>query len=170
MPWRPGPNYAALLRMAREWEPSVTLDVARHEDLPQLTELLGLLLAQEVDFAPDPERQRRALGEILSDASIGRIYVVRETVNVIAMASLLYTVSTAEGGRAAWLEDVVVRPDRRRRGIGRLLLEHLASRAHAEGVLRLTLLTDPGNERAHALYEGLGFRFSAMRPMRLKLG
>lgn len=151
-------------------EPSLTLDVARSEDLLQLTELLGLLLTQEADFAPDSERQRRALREILSAPSIGRIYVVREGASVIAMASLLYTVSTAEGGRAALLEDVVVRPDRRGQGIGRMLLEHLAARAHAEGVLRITLLTDPGNERAQALYRDLGFQFSSMRPMRLKLG
>ena len=156
--------------MASKPEPSVEPGVARGEDLRQLTELLGLLLAQEADFAPDPEKQSRALGEILSNGSIGRIYVVREGATVIAMASLLYTVSTAEGGKAAWLEDVVVRPDRRGRGIGRMLLEYVAARAHAEGILRITLLTDVGNEPAHALYEGLGFRFSAMRPMRLKLG
>ena len=86
------------------------------------------------------------------------------------MASLLYTVSTAEGGKAAWLEDLVVRPDRRGRGIGRKLLEYVAARAHAEGILRITLLTDPDNERAHALYRNLGFQFSSMRAMRLKPG
>jgi len=155
--------------MAWKRETSVTFDLARSEDVPQLTELLGLLLAQEADFAPDPERQRRALNAIVADASIGRIYVMRERAELIAMASLLYTVSTAEGGKAAWLEDLVVRPSRRGRGIGRMLLQQVAARARADGVLRLTLLTDPGNERAHALYRGLGFEFSAMRPMRLKL-
>jgi len=147
----------------------LTLDTARGEDLPQLTELVCLLLAQEADFEPERDRQHRALGAILSNAAIGRIYVVRESNAVIAMASLLYTVSTAEGGKAAWLEDVVVRPDRRGRGIGRRLLEHLSAQARADGVLRITLLTDPGNAPAHALYQGLGFRLSAMRPMRLTL-
>jgi GNAT superfamily N-acetyltransferase len=148
----------------------LALDTARDADLPQLTELVCLLLAQEADFEPERDRQRRALGEILSNAAIGTIYVVRESDTVIAMASLLYTVSTAEGGKAAWLEDVVVRPERRGRGIGRMLLEYLAAQARADGVLRITLLTDPANSRAHALYQGLGFRFSAMRPMRLMLG
>jgi GNAT superfamily N-acetyltransferase len=155
--------------MAFNAEPSVKHGVARLEELPQLTELLGLLFEQEADFAPDPEKQRRALREILSDASIGRIYVARQGATVIAMASLLYTVSTAEGGRAAWLEDVVVRPEHRGRGVGSGLLEHLIVSARAEGVLRVTILTDADNERAHALYEGRGFRFSRMRPMRLKL-
>ena len=155
--------------MASKREMSVTFGLARSEDVPQLTELLGLLLAQEEDFTPDPERQRRALNAIVGDASIGRIYVMRERAEVIAMASLLYTVSTAEGGKAAWLEDLVVRPSCRGRGIGTMLLQQVAARARADGVLRLTLLTDADNERAHALYRGLGFEFSAMRPMRLKL-
>jgi GNAT superfamily N-acetyltransferase len=170
VPQRPGPRFAALLRVDPEIESSRNFDLARGEDIPQLCALLGLLLAQEADFEPDPERQQRALRAIVADPSIGRIYVVREGADVIAMASLLYTVSTAEGGKAAWLEDVVVRPDRRGRGIGRMLLEQVAARARADGVLRIALLTDPDNEPAHALYRDLGFEFSAMRPMRLRLG
>ncbi|MGH8736274.1 MAG: GNAT family N-acetyltransferase [Burkholderiales bacterium] len=148
---------------------SIAIDLARDEDVRCLAELLGLLLAQEAEFAPDQEKQRRALCAVVSDASVGRIYVAREGADPVAMVSLLYSVSTAEGGKAAWLEDLVVRPDRRRRGIGRALLEHVAAQARADGVLRIMLLTDPDNERAHALYRSLGFEFSAMRPMRLKI-
>lgn len=142
--------------------------IAREEDLDQLVELLGLLFSQEAEFAPDAQKQRRALGRILGNASIGRIYVVREGDRVLGMCSLLYTVSTAEGGRAAWLEDFVVRPERRGRGIGRTLLEHVIAQARADGVLRVSLLTDAGNERAQALYRSAGFGDSSMRPMRLR--
>ena len=156
--------------MTSKLDASIAIDLATEKDIPRLADLLGLLLAQEAEFAPDQGKQRRALRAVVSDASIGRIYVVRDGTDLVAMVSLLYTVSSAEGGKAAWLEDLVVRPDWRGRGIGRTLLKHVAARARADGVLRVTLLTDPGNERAHASYEGLGFRFSAMRPMRLKLG
>jgi len=43
------------------------------------------------------------------------------------------------------------------------------SQARAEGVLRITLLTDMQNESAQALYRRAGFVGSPMRPMRLKL-
>jgi ribosomal protein S18 acetylase RimI-like enzyme len=144
-------------------------DSAGPGDLPQLVELLALLFAQEADFTPHEVRQRRALEMILADASLGRIYVAREGERVVAMASLLYTVSTAEGGRAALFEDLVVRPEHRGRGFGTALLAHVIEQARADGVLRLTLLTDGDNERAQALYRRLGFTPSAMRPMRLKL-
>jgi len=156
--------------MASKLDTSIAIDLATEEDIPRLADFLGLLLAQEAEFVADQEKQRRALHAVVSDASIGRIYVVRESADLVAMVSLLYTVSSAEGGKAAWLEDLVVRPDRRGRGIGRTLLGHVAAQARAHGVLRITLLTDPDNKRAHALYRSLGFEFSAMRPMRLKFG
>lgn len=85
------------------------------------------------------------------------------------MASLLFTVSTAEGGKAAWFEDLVVRPEYRRQGTGQKMLAYVVAQARAEGVLRITLLTDMQNERAQALYRRAGFVGSPMRPMRLKL-
>ena len=155
--------------MASKLDTSIAIDLATDGDVPRLADLLGLLFAQEPEFVADQEKQRRALRAVISDGSIGRIYVVREGADLVAMVSLLYTVSSAEGGKAAWLEDLIVRPDRRGRGIGRALLGHVAAQARADGVLRITLLTDPDNERAHALYRSLGFEFSAMRPMRLKV-
>ena len=77
--------------------------------------------------------------------------------------------STAEGGKAAWLEDCIVRLEHRRTGIGKALLEHVIAQARAEGALRLMLLTDGDNERAQALYRKAGFQNSAMLAMRLML-
>ena len=143
---------------------------AREADLPQLVELLGLLFEQEAEFRPDAAKQTVALKLILSDPVRGRIYVARDGRRAVAMASLLFTVSTAEGGKAAWFEDLVVHPDYRQQGTGQKMLAYVISQAKAEGVLRITLLTDMQNERAQALYRRAGFVGSPMRPMRLKLG
>jgi len=148
----------------------VVFETAREADLPQLVELLGLLFEQEAEFRPDAAKQSAALKLILTEPARGRIYVARDGRRVVAMASLLFTVSTAEGGKAAWFEDLVVHPDYRRHGTGQKMLAHVVSEARAEGVLRITLLTDMQNERAQALYRRAGFVGSPMRPMRLKLG
>jgi ribosomal protein S18 acetylase RimI-like enzyme len=139
------------------------------KDLPQLVELLGMLFAQEAEFHPDPDKQKRALEAILSSPTIGTLFVAREGRRVVAMASLLYTVSTAEGGKAAWFEDLVVHPDERQRGIGEALLKYVVGRAREEGIVRITLLTDMQNERAQAMYRRAGFVGSPMKPMRLKI-
>jgi len=138
-------------------------------DTSQLVELLGILFTQEAELNPDPQKQRRALEIILQDPSRVRIYVARDVGKVTAMAALHFTTSTAEGGKAAWLEDCIVRPEYRRKGIGKALLEHVIAQARAEGALRVMLLTDGDNERAQALYRKMGFADSAMLAMRLKL-
>jgi ribosomal protein S18 acetylase RimI-like enzyme len=142
---------------------------ASAKDLPQMVELLGVLFTDEAEFLPDADKQKRALETILSNPTIGRLFVAREGKRVVAMASLLYTVSTAEGGKAALFEDLVVHPDERKRGIGEALLKTVVEHARAEGVLRITLLTDMQNERAQAMYRRVGFVGSPMKPMRLKL-
>ena len=145
------------------------LGVARIDDLPRLVGLLKILFSQEAEFAPDCGKQTRALEKILSDESAGTVYVAREDGLVVAMASLIYTVSTAEGGTAALFEDLIVLPSHRGRGIAAALVRFIIAEARRRGVLRLTLLTDMQNQRAQALYRKLGFADSSMKPMRLKL-
>ena len=147
----------------------VRFDVAKASDLPRLVELLGILFESEAEFSADAEKQRAALQAILADPAKGRIFVARDGREVVAMASLLYTVSTAEGGKAAWFEDLVTAPEHRRRGIGEALLKHVVNEARNEGLLRITLLTDMQNERAQAMYRRVGFVGSPMKPMRLKI-
>ena len=142
---------------------------ATAKDLPQMVELLAVLFTDEAEFQPNPEKQRRALEALLANPTIGRLYVAREGKRVVAMASLLYTISTVEGGKAAWFEDLVVHPDERKRGIGEALLKYVVAQARTDGVLRITLLTDMQNERAQAMYRRAGFVGSPMRPMRLKI-
>jgi len=145
------------------------LGIAEPGDVPQLVELLGILFTQEAELNPDPEKQRRALEIILAQPARARIYVARDGDAVVAMAALHFTTSTAEGGRVAWFEDCIVRPEHRRKGIGKDLLEFVIAQARAEGALRVMLLTDGDNERAQALYRKAGFADSSMLAMRLKL-
>jgi ribosomal protein S18 acetylase RimI-like enzyme len=143
--------------------------VATVADVPELVELLGILFTQEQELAPDPVKQRRALELILAEPSRAKIYVAREKGKAIAMAALHFTTSTAEGGRVAGLEDCIVHPDHRRRGVGEKLLGYVLEQARQDGLLRVMLLTDGDNTRAQALYKKLGFKPSSMLAMRLKL-
>ena len=146
----------------------IELGIAGRDDLPQLVALLGILFSQESEFTPDDAKQRRALELILSDPSAGRVYVARDGSRVLAMATLLYTISTAEGGVAALFEDLIVLPGHRGRGVASSLVKFMIQEARVQGVLRLTLLTDSQNNRAQSLYLKLGFAASSMTPMRFR--
>jgi GNAT superfamily N-acetyltransferase len=138
-------------------------------DIPQLCDLLTLLFTQEADFQPNRESQIAGLSLILEQPNVGRIYCASRDGLVLGMVSLLYTVSTAEGGRAAWLEDMVVHPAWRDRQVGARLLEFAIEQAREAGFRRITLLTGRENDRAIQFYHRAGFVHSSMIPLRLKL-
>jgi ribosomal protein S18 acetylase RimI-like enzyme len=156
------------MKTARAISALVEIRRAFRDDIPQLCALLAELFAQEADFRPDAERQRRGLELILEDPDLGRVYCATESDVVVGMVTLLFTVSTAEGGWAAWLEDMVMHSNWRGRSIGSHLLKRAIAEAKAAGCARITLLTDGDNDRAMRLYSRAGFVRSAMVPFRLK--
>jgi len=147
----------------------VRLTFAHPADLPELVELLGQLFAQEADFTPDAEAQECGLRLILDAPEQGTVLVAREAGCVLGMVLLLYTISTALGARVALLEDLIVRPEARGRGIGSRLIAAAVDEARRQGCRRITLLTDADNHRAQALYARHGFGRSAMIPLRRAL-
>lgn len=142
---------------------------ATADNIPQLCALLAILFEQEVDFLPDAAKQTAALREIIGHPETGRILVLRTGADVVAMVSLLYTVSTACGGRVALLEDMIVHPARRGDGLGSELLQAAITLARKEGCRRITLLTDRANDSAIRFYQRYGFGISEMMPLRLLL-
>ncbi len=142
---------------------------ATANDTPELCGLLAILFTQEADFKADARKQARGLRLLLEQPKVGRVYCATEGNKVIGMVSILFTVSTAEGSRAAWLEDMIVHPTRRGQQIGRRLLREAIRGARAAGCRRITLLTDTTNKPAMRFYERSGFARSRMVPFRLGL-
>ncbi|MDD5394370.1 MAG: GNAT family N-acetyltransferase [Thiothrix sp.] len=148
---------------------SLTVTPATLADIPALRRLLDILFTQEAEFKPDPATQQRGLESIISQPHVGQILVARMGGAEVGMVNLLYTVSTALGGRVALLEDMVVAPEARGSGVGAQLLTRAIEVAKASGCLRITLLTDGVNEAAQRFYQRQGFVASPMVPLRLLL-
>ena len=146
---------------------SIRIEPATLDDLPELVELLHDLFSMEADFVPDKDKQARGLRLILEQPSRGRIFVLRNDHQIIGMVNLLITISTAEGGFVLLLEDVVVRRDHRGQGFGSMLLEHAVKFAKQKNFLRITLLTDRGNDASKRFYLERGFIESDMIPLRM---
>lgn len=143
--------------------------LATASDIPALCNLLSLLFSQEADFQPNEEAQRRGLAQILTNPDVGLILVARQKNQIVGMVNLLFTVSTALGQRVVLLEDLVVCPTQRGKGIGSKLLQHAIKAAKLHDCHRITLLTDLTNEAAQRFYRKHGFSFSAMISMRILL-
>lgn len=75
---------------------------------------------------------------------------------VAGMAIWFVSYSTWRGRHGLWLEDLFVRPDHRRLGLGRALLETLAAVCRDRGWTRFEWSVLDWNEPAHHFYRSLG--------------
>lgn len=140
----------------------MTIAFAAQTDLDAMADLLAELFSLEADFTPDRTKQLAALRWILDHPALGRLFVLRDDARVVGMANALISISTAQGGPVAMLEDVVIAASHRGGGHGRRLVEHVLRWAAGEGMQRVTLLADRDNTAALEFYRRLGFEESAM--------
>lgn len=143
--------------------------LAQIEDVPHMVEFLKLLFEQEAEFTPDYEKQSTGLTLIIENPIMGEIIVAEDEGRVVGMINLLYTISTAEGGKVAIMEDLVVNPNYRSVGIGSSLVNHAIQHCEDIGLKRITLLTDHDDQKVITFYKRHGFVQSPMVPLRYKL-
>ncbi|QQL46137.1 GNAT family N-acetyltransferase [Sulfuriroseicoccus oceanibius] len=145
------------------------ITAATLDDLPELVDLLVDLFELEADFDPNPAAQRKGLRLLIENPSRGRVFVVRHQGRVVGMANVLFTVSTALGGFALVLEDLVIAPHERGHGFGHKLLNYVIDFSRKKEVSRITLLTDRISVESQKFFQEFGFTYSEMVPMRLLL-
>lgn len=135
----------------------VKIRLAAASDIEALTSLLQILFSIEEDFFFNQPLQRRGLELMLTN---DRCCVLVAEVNgqVVGMCSGQMTISTAEGGPALLVEDMVVLGDYRGQGIGQRLMAKVAEWGKTKGVSRLQLLADRNNTPALEFYNHLGWQ------------
>ncbi len=150
------------------WSNDPCIREARQTDIPGMTELLETLFAVEEDFSFDKELQTNGL-KLLLDNPAACLLVAESEGKTVGMCSGQLTISTAEGGPALLVEDVVVREGHRGCGLGRRLMEGIADWAVEKGVSRLQLLADRNNAEALQFYRHLGWQQTELICLRQKL-
>ena len=125
---------------------------AKPEDIPDLISLLRLLFSIEEDFTFDAEKQQKGLHLLLQQQS-SAIYLAKRNGETVGMITGQLLISTAEGGPALVVEDLVVSPDYRKKNIARTLLEHLGVWGAEKGANRMQLLADENNKEALNFYD-----------------
>jgi GNAT superfamily N-acetyltransferase len=130
---------------------------ATEADVGTVLELIRELASYEKapeQVVGDAETLRRTLFEqrvaealLIEDAGCGE---------AIGYAIFYPTFSSWECRSGIWLEDVYVKPERRRGGIGRAVMEHLAALAVERGHVRFEWCALDWNQPALNFYDGLG--------------
>ena len=94
---------------------------------------------------------------LMDHPAYARIFVAEMQGGVAGMCVLHTRISTALGGWAGVIEDVIVTPSCRGQGIGTRLLDAAAAYARQRGIFRLHLLMDRDNTAAHQFYRARGW-------------
>ena len=143
---------------------------ATPEDIAVLTGLLRSLFAIEADFTFNSARQARGL-RLMLDNPRGHVLVAEALGEVVGMCTGQILISSAEGGPACLVEDVVVREEMQGRGAGTRLLAGIADWARENRATRLQLLADRNNLPALGFYENNGWSTTELvclrKPMRM---
>jgi ribosomal protein S18 acetylase RimI-like enzyme len=128
------------------------------QDITALISLLKVLFSIEADFAFNEEKQRHGLELMLAVPEVCCIMVAEQNGKIIGMCSAQLLITTAEGGMAALIEDMVIHEDYRRQGIGRALLSKIEEWSLEHGVKRFELLADLNNTLALEFYRKLDWQ------------
>ncbi len=115
-------------------------------ELAEYEKLTHLLAASEADI----DR------ELFGERPAAEALVARTGGNTVAFALYFHNMSTFLGRRGLWLEDLYVRPDYRRAGIGEELLRSVARIAAERGCGRFEWTVLDWNQPAIDFYRKLG--------------
>src|SRR5262245_9676399 len=119
--------------------------------------LLALLEAQLREHDLPTGGLAAAIDGALAVPARGAFLVAREGPRIVGVAYLSFNWTLEHGGRAAWLEEIYVLPERRSGGLGRRLLQRVVEHARASGCLAIDLEVEASHSRAARLYEREGF-------------
>ena len=134
----------------------LVIRAARREDLPVLAQLLIAQLRDHDNDVSDSDLTAAAAG-LLERPQRGQFLLALDGPSPVGFASLSYLWTLERGGRAAWLDEVYVLPERRGAGIGAALVEAALAAASAAGARALDLEIQAGHERVASLYRRRGF-------------
>ena len=134
---------------------AIRIRPAAEADLPELVELLRHLFELEQDFEPDASKQQAGLSLML-ESPFAELFVAECGGRVAGFCGVQLQISTAMGSYAAQIEDPVLHPEFRRRGIGSRLLDAAGAWAKQRGARRLQLHCADQSLTARRLSEARG--------------
>jgi ribosomal protein S18 acetylase RimI-like enzyme len=136
---------------------SVQISRAHTDDVEALLALMHDFYA-EAGFALDRAIHAAAFTQLLSTPVLGAVWIARHDGAPAGHVVLSVRFTMEHAGLSGYVDDLFVRPEFRRMGIGRALLAAVASDCRARGCRALQVEVARDNQPALALYAAFGLR------------
>lgn len=134
----------------------IEITTANHQDLTAVAQMFDLY-RQFYEQAPNPELAQTYIGERLAQKESHILIAKDSTGKGLGFCQLYPSFCSVDATRILVLYDLFVRPEARRLGLGKKLLQAAEDFAEQNNVPRLDLSTAKTNSRAQALYESMGW-------------
>jgi GNAT superfamily N-acetyltransferase len=133
-----------------------TLRHAKSQDIPAILQLLHL--KAEFDHYPNPlevspEDLER---DLFGTSPKSHVLLVEQAGGCVGFATYHAIYSTFLAKPGLWLDDLYLKPEVRRQGIGRAIMQYLQAQAQAQGCARIDWLVSAHNNSGIAFYESIG--------------
>jgi GNAT superfamily N-acetyltransferase len=140
----------------------LTIRRATPADLPTLIDFSSRLAAESEGIALDPAVLGAGVAAALADPQHkGPYFLAEEEGAVVGQLQVTFEWSDWRNGWIWWIQGVYVRADARRRGVFRVLYEHVHRLARQENeVIGLRLYVDRDNVAAYQTYLRLGMKWA----------
>ena len=133
-----------------------TCKAAGHADMDVLL-ALRREFCRHLEIAFDEQRAGGALACLLNDQSLGRVWLIDSGGATVGYLVLIFSHSLEFDGRDAFVDELYIAEDHRRKGLGGLALRLVEDTCRTMGVRALHLEVNRENHRARAVYEKAGF-------------
>ena len=146
---------------------NITYEKANASDIEAIVNLLNELFTIEKDFTPNIYKQKLGIELLLKNHSNATIQVAKNSSkNVVGLVTAQLVISTAQGAKSAWIEDMIISQAYRNLGIGKTLLQAALDWSKQNGATRAQLLVDIENEPAIGYYQHLGWESTQLQARR----
>lgn len=136
---------------------SVRVRPAEQSDIPQILDMYEWLFTPPGSRPPEwePDRGRPALVEAIA-AEDSDVLVAEDDGELVGFCSAYLDLNSVRFGLRCWIEDLAVHPDRRSRGVGKMLLDAARAWGAQRGATHLELDSGAARRDAHRFYEREG--------------
>lgn len=113
----------------------------------QIRQIVGLYQDQGW-WQPGDDRSERLVSRLIAGSHC--FMIATEGENIVGMGRVI-----SDGVSDAYIQDLTVRLNRRKQGIGQMILQTLLERLRTDGIHWIGLIAEPGSDK---LYRRAGFR------------
>ncbi|HOV25786.1 MAG TPA: GNAT family N-acetyltransferase [Pseudobacteroides sp.] len=132
---------------------------AVEKDIPTLCTLMEQLSGHAVD-----DKQMLNRLQMIEESKIDFLYVCEEDGEILGLLSFRIRENVEEVSRFGEISAIVVNKEKRKKGVGKFMMDYAENLAHEMGCIGTWLVSGFGREEeAHKFYKSLGYKINGYR-------